>query len=91
MLRESYVDSQNKINRHFISNKTLLSGMDVKPTKNADGSYTIKLSEAEKKVFQINQVRTGGIKQFNITMEGLSLLKENKNNLSTSKYLICYT
>lgn len=65
--------------------------MDVKPTKNADGSYTIKMSEAEKKVFQINQVRTGGIKQFNITMEGLSLLKENKNNLSTSKYLICYT
>ena len=64
--------------------------MDVKPTKNADGSYTIKMSEAEKKVFQINQVRTGGIKQFNITMEGLSLLKENMN-LSTSKYLICYT
>ena len=64
--------------------------MDVKPTKNADGSYTIKMSEAEKKVFQINQVRTGGIKQFNITMEGLSLLKENIN-LSTSKYLICYT
>ena len=53
----------------------VFNGMNISPTKGADGQYTIKLTEADFGTFQINQARGGsapvpaGSMQFNITMD----------------------
>ena len=59
----------------------VFAGMDVKPTKGADGQYTIKLSEADFATFQVNQTKMGSVQaapaesmQFSITKDSSKLI-----------------